>query len=55
MGMRPRDIRRLRELEEENDRWKQMYAELSFGPSNLHGADKSGNARSWKEVDCQRI
>ncbi len=45
-GMEAGDIRRLRELEEENRRLKQMYAELSLE----HRVLKDGSQKSFKSL-----
>jgi|KBSSwiStaDraftv2_1062776.scaffolds.fasta_scaffold211963_2 putative transposase len=53
-GMEASDIRRLRELEEENRRLKVMYAELSLEHWILKEVlTKSCKAGGQKEVDCR--
>jgi putative transposase len=52
-GMEAADIRRLRELEEENRRLKHMYAELSLEHRILKEVlEKSCKARGQTAVDC---
>src|SRR3954463_3467682 len=52
-GMEAADIRRLRELEEENRRLKAMYAELSLEHRILKEVlEKSCKARGQTAVDC---
>ena len=53
-GMEAADIRRLRELEEENRRLKAMYAELSLEHRILKEVlTKSYKAGGQKEVECR--